>query len=64
MPVTYNIDKKDEFESESMWNNQHISKIRETVPEANKTNKKMFKPRMDFLTKVILFFIVIVRCAA
>ena len=24
----------------------------------------MFKPRMDFLTKVILFSIVIVRCAA
>ena len=38
MPVTCNNDKKDEFESESMWDNQHISKIRETIPKANKTN--------------------------
>ena len=36
---------------------------KETIPKANKANKKMFKLRRDFLTKVILFSIVIGRCA-
>ena len=64
MPVTCNNDKQDELESESLWNDQHTNKVKWTILEVNKANKKMFKTRMDFLTKFIIFSIVIVRCAA
>ena len=63
VPVTYNVDTKNEVDSASMWDNQHTSKIRETVPKTNNTIKKMFKLRKDFLTKIILLSLVIGRCA-
>ena len=63
IPVTYNIDMKNEFDPASMWDNQHTSKVRETVPKANNTTKKMCKLRKDFLTNIILLSVVIGRCA-
>ena len=66
-------DSDEEFFWESPTEPEEISKTdtlatykddkKENIPMANKANKKMFKLRRDFLTKVILFSIVIGRCA-
>ena len=55
--------RKCESKSESMWDNQHINETIKTIPKLNKDNKKMIKLKRDFLTKFILFSIVIGRCA-
>ena len=63
MPETNKYDKKGKSQSELMWDNRHINKTIKTIPKLNKDNKKMMKLRRDFLTKFILFSIVIGRCA-
>ena len=69
---------QDDSDEEVFWETpeepEEITKINTTAthrdnkedvkPKENRNNKKVFKLRRDFLTKVILFSIVVGRCVA
>ena len=55
--------RKYESKSDLIWNNKYITKTVKNIPSLKKDNKKMIKLRRDFVTKFILFSIIIGRCA-
>ena len=55
--------RKYEPKSELIWDNKYITETVKNIPSLDKNKKKMVKLKRDFLTKFILFSIIIGRCA-
>ena len=64
IPETVVDDKKYEFNIEPIWDNTYKTETVKDVPKLNKVSKKiMVRLRKDFITKLILFSVIIGRFA-
>ena len=64
IPETVVDDEKCEFNIEPLWDNTYKTETVKEVPKLNKDNKKIVvRLRKDFITKFILFSVIIGRFA-